>query len=60
MNTLLLAGCFLGVGGSIVLVIALDIDKSYPGDRRELVRLAKFGAAAAIVGWSIVVACTCF
>lgn len=58
MNALLLAGCFLGVVGSIVLVIALDIDNSYPGDRRELVRLAKFGTAAAIVGWSIVVACT--
>lgn len=58
MNALLLAGCFLGVGGSILLVIALDLDTTWHGDRRELVRLAKFGAVAAIVGVVILIACT--
>lgn len=58
MSTLLIAGLFLGVGGSILLVAALDLDSTWYGDRRELVRLAKFGTAAAVVGWGLVVSCT--
>lgn len=58
MSTLLIAGLFLGVGGSILLVAALDLDTTWHGDRRELTRLAKFGAVAAVVGVVILIYCT--
>lgn len=58
MSTLLIAGLFLGVGGSILLVAALDLDSTWHGDRRELVRLAKFGGVAAGAGFGLVVFCT--
>lgn len=56
MNILLWPGIFLAAGGTLLLIIALDIDATYArASRRTLVNLASIGAAAACIGFSLLV-----